>query len=233
MWDFRNESTHPAAGANNAAGRIAGYQPYFFLGREHDNAYKRNVIKTSKGWVRRMNKTDSDGNARQQDEVLVAAGDKLSGGVPDIAMVYATNANGVSYDSAVAQGWGQWSGKDDAVQINVVFNEPIEFKASGNAASIVVANTAAGNNNVAYANNNSYAHAQASVTNANNTLVFRSTGLGAVGTYNIGGQSLTIVGGGHSIHAGGNTSTASARFANLVVTGAVSNNMSTFVVGSL
>lgn len=228
MWDFRNESTHPAAGANNAAGRIAGYQPYYFLGRETDNAYKRNVIKTSKGWVRRENR-----GTRQLDEVLVAAGDKLSGGVPDVAFVYATNANGVSYDTAIAKGWGQWSGKDDAVNINVVFNEPIEFKASGNAASIVVANTAGGNNNVAYANNNSYAHAEASITNANNTLVFRSTGLGVVGTYNIGGQSLSVIGGGHSIHAGGNTSTASARFANLVVTGAVSNNMGTFVVGSI
>lgn len=228
MWDFRNESTHPAAGANNAAGRIAGYQPYYFLGRETDNAYKRNVIKTSKGWVRRENR-----GTRQIDEVLVAAGDKLSGGFPDVAFVYATNANGVSYDTAVAKGWGQWSGKDDAVNINVVFNEPIEFKASGNTASIAVANTAGGNNNNAYANANPYTHAEASITNANNTLVFRNTGPGVVGTYKIAGQTISITGGGHSIHATGNTSAATARFANLVITGAVSNNQGTFVIGAL
>ena len=119
------------------------------------------------------------------------------------------------------------------MNINVVFNEPIEFKASGNTASIAVANTAGGNNNNAYANANPYTHAEASITNANNTLVFRNTGPGVIGTYKIAGQTISITGGGHSIHATGNTSAATARFANLVITGAVSNNQGTFVIGAL
>jgi hypothetical protein len=73
-WDFRRESTATKSGANNVAGILAGYQPF----AEADNiASKRNVIATSKGWVRRQNKTDSDGNKRTMDEVLVAAASRI------------------------------------------------------------------------------------------------------------------------------------------------------------
>lgn len=222
MWDFRNESTHPAAGANNAAGHIAGYRPYYFLGRDTDNAYKRNVIKTSKGWVRRMNKTDSGGNKRTQDEVLVAAGDKLTGGVPDIAEIYVS---------------GSPVGNTSA-NVYVVFNEPIQFKGgnSGNNLSLTVANTAGGNHAVAICNSNPVSNLP---INANNTLVFTyktqggTAGSGAAsGTYQVNAQSITCVGGGASLLAWGNTSIATARFANLTITGAVSNNMGTWTVAS-
>tara|TARA_R100000808_G_C2154623_1_gene165754 strand:+ start:5267 stop:5926 length:660 start_codon:yes stop_codon:yes gene_type:complete len=218
MWDFRNESTHPAAGANNAAGRIAGYQPYYFLGRDSDNAYKRNVIKTDKGWVRRQ--TNS---GRIRDEVLVAAGSKESGGVPDVAQIYVS---------------GSPVGNTNA-NVYVVFNEPVQFVGgnSGNNLSITIANTAGGNHAVAICNSNPVANP---AINANNTLVFvyktqgGTAGSGAAsGTYQVNAQSITVVGGGASLCAWGNTDAGSSRrFANLVITGAVSNNMSTWTVAS-
>ena len=219
MWDFRNESTHPAAGANNAAGRIAGYQPYYFLGRDTDNAYKRNVIKTSKGWVRRQ--TGPSGRIR--DEVLVAAGNKETGGVPDIAQIYVS---------------GSPVGNTSA-NVYVVFNEPIQFKGgnSGNNLSLTIANTAGGNHAVAICNSNPVSNLP---INANNTLVFTyktqggTAGSGAAsGTYQVNAQSITCVGGGASLLAWGNTDGGtSRRFANLTITGAVSNNMGTWTVAS-
>jgi hypothetical protein len=226
MWDFKGESHHPAAGANNAAGRIAGGQPYYFLGRESDNAYKRNVIKTSAGWVRRQT-----ANGRIRDEVLVAAGDKILTGSADICSIYMTNANGVSYDTAVARGDVEWSARADDMYLNVVFNEAIQFAGgtSGNNLTITTANTAAGNHAVWVCNSNPVSNMP---TNANNTLVFHAAGVGVSGTYQVNAQSISVTGGGASLLSWGNTSIATARFANLVITGAVSNNMSTFVVGT-
>jgi hypothetical protein len=226
MWDFKNESGHPAAGANNAAGHIAGGRPFYFLGRESDNAYKRNVIKTSAGWVRRQHGPGT----RVRDEILVAAGDKITTGSADIAEIYLTNANNVTYDTAVARGDTTWSARADDVYLNVVFNEEIQFKGgnSGNNLSITSANTISGNHAVWVCNSNPVANLPG---NANNTLKFHSAGVGVDGTYQVNAQSITVVGGGHSVLSWGNTSIATARYANLVITGAVSNNMSTFVVG--
>jgi hypothetical protein len=214
-WDFRGESTHPAAGANNAAGRIAGYQPFYFLGRDSDNAYKRNVIKTTKGWVRRQNKTDLNSNARTQDEILVAAGDKITTGSPDIAQVYVS---------------GSPVGNTSA-NVYVVFNQAIHFVGgtSGNNMTITLANTAGGNHAVAICNSNPTSHP---LLNANNTLtfVYKTQGGGsgtATGTYQVNAQSISVTGGGHSLRGVG-----TGPYANLVITGAVANNLGTWTVAS-
>jgi hypothetical protein len=217
-WDFRGESTHPYHGANNAAGRIAGYQPYYFLGRDSDNAYKRNVIKTTKGWVRRQNKTDLNSNARTQDEVLVAAGDKIATGSPDIAQIYVS---------------GSPVGNTSA-NVYVVFNQAVHFVGgtSGNNMTITLANTAGGNNATAICNSNPVSHP---LLNANNTLTFvyktqgGTAGSGAAtGTYKVQAQSISVTGGGHSLRG-----VDSGPYANLEITGAVSNNMGSWTVASV
>ena len=98
-WGFKKEGTQSATGA--ASAEIAykdGYQPSP-AGQGFGQAMKekRNVIATSKGWVRREVR-----GSRIIDEVLVAAGDKvaLAGtevlGFPDISQMYVKlNANGV------------------------------------------------------------------------------------------------------------------------------------------
>jgi hypothetical protein len=50
-WGFSRESTQVASGANTVAGIKAGYQPF---AQADTLASKRNVIATSKGWVRRQ-----------------------------------------------------------------------------------------------------------------------------------------------------------------------------------
>ena len=90
-WGFEKEGTQSATGA--ASAEIAykdGYQPSP-AGQGFGQAMKekRNVIATSKGWVRREVR-----GSRIIDETLVAAGDKtaLAGldttGFPDICQMY-------------------------------------------------------------------------------------------------------------------------------------------------
>jgi len=223
LWNFNKESTHPAAGANNDAGRRAGFQPSVD-GDVTNMVGKRNVILTDAGWVFRVNKTDVHGNIRKQEQTIVAANPgSVNNGYnannftfkPDIAQVYVKlNANG--YISA-----------NVAANLYVVYNTPIAHKASGNLISLTIANVTSGNHGVALFSNN----ATARITGANNTLVFKMPKLraGAAGSgkntavYQINAQSLVCVGGGHSLY---NPDKGTTRSANLVLTGAVSNTIS-------
>jgi hypothetical protein len=216
-WDFRRESTATKSGANNVAGILAGYQPFV----EADNiASKRNVIATSKGWVRRQNKTDSDGNKRTMDEVLIAAAPG-SGlyynsntylGKADIAQMYIKlNANSVISANVSAN-------------LYVVFNGPIKFKNSGNAMSINIANTIGGNHAVARFT----AQTSSNLIGANNTLIFTMPklqgGAGSVkATYHINAQAITVTG--MPLYNPEQTTTHSA---NVTITGAVANNLLNF-----
>jgi len=224
LWGFSRESTQVASGANTVAGIVKGYRPLpqsFGIGHSYDapgdSANKRNVIATSKGWVRRINRT-SDGNQRQFDEVLVAA-NPGSGfnytsntylGGPDIVEVYVKlNANGVI--SANASG----------ANLYVVFNMPVHKRPSGNLMSISIANTVGGNHAVAR-----IAAATAARANvANNVMVFTMPALrGGAGsaraTYHINAQSISVTG--NPLY---NPEMGITAAANLVITGAVANNL--------
>lgn len=216
-WGFNRESTQSAAGANTVAGLVKGFQPFY---EAQHPASKRNVIATNVGWVRRTHKT-TDGNARTIDEVVVAANPGISGkdytsntylGGPDITQAYVKlNANG--YVSA-----------NVSANLYVVFNTPVVQRASGNLCSISIANTVSGNHGIAYWSNT----ATARITNANNTLVFALPKLQAGGdgsgtataTYKINAQSISVTG--NPIYNPDDGITAAA---NLVITGAVANNL--------
>lgn len=222
MWDFRRESTQTATGANTEAGRVKGYQPTYAAGDATEYAEKRNTIITQYGWVRRENRTMPGSVNRQLDQIVVAAnpGYNLSyngnnfTGQPDITQVYVKlNANG--YVSANATN----------ANLYVVFNAPINFRASGNLCSITIANTAAGNNAVArFANT----LGQGRIVNANNTLVFRLPRLQAGGagsgrntaTYKINAQTVAVTG--NPLY---DPEVGVYRSANLVITGATANNL--------
>jgi len=225
LWGFSRESNQVASGANTVAGIVKGYRPlpqssgigHSFGTEGGEFANKRNVIATSKGWVRRVNRT-SDGNQRQFDEVLVAA-NPGSGfnytsntylGGPDIVEVYVKlNANGVI--SANASG----------ANLYVVFNMPVHKRPSGNLMSISIANTIGGNHAVAR-----IAAATAARANvANNVMVFTMPALrGGAGsaraTYHINAQSISVTG--NPLY---NPEMGITAAANLVITGAVANNL--------
>ena len=213
-WGFGRESTQVASGANTAAGIVKGFQPFVEAGNE---ASKRNVIITNKGWVRREHR-----GSRQIEEVLVAANPGVPNkdyssntytGNPDIAQIYVKlNANG--YIGANTTG----------ANLHVVFNAPIHHKASGNLCTVVVSNTVGGNiGNTLFANT----AAQSRIINANNTLVFRMPKLqggtgNAKATYKILAQNIRVHQGGNPLY---NPDDGTTQAANLVITGAVSNNL--------
>ena len=218
-WGFDKEGTQNAGGANTEDFLVRGFQPFY----EADSiASKRNVIGTDLGWVRLVNYTDTHGNARKKEEVIVAAhpgggsntyAGPLHLGFPDISQVYVTlNANNVVSANTSAL-------------VHVVFNQPVQVKPSSNVMSITVANTAGGNNINAYL----LAQGAAGNTgiNANNTLIFTTPAIqggtgSAVGTYKVESQSITVAGGGNPIY---NPEIGVYASANLTIVGAVSNNM--------
>jgi hypothetical protein len=178
---------------------------------------KRNVIATSKGWVRREVR-----GSRIIDEPLVAAGDKvaLAGtevlGFPDICQMYVKlNANGViSANVATAN-------------LYVVFNAPVKIKASANLMYIRLANTAGGNSGNAHiTSSNTVA---STVAGSNNQLIFNLPKLqggtgSAKATYKINAQSIGVTGSPvYNPEMSAQTGTA-----NLVITGSVSNNLLNF-----
>ena len=227
LWGFSRESTQVASGANTEAGIRKGYRPLpqsGGIGHSFDTegggyANKRNVIATTKGWVRRINRT-SDGTNRQFDEVLVAAApgggfyytsNTYLGG-PDICEIYVKlNANGVISANVSSN-------------LYVVFNSPVHLRASSNALSINLANTAGGNNGVARI----VASAAARANVANNVMIFTMPKLrggtgSAKATYHINAQSISVTG--NPLYNPEIGITASA---NLVITGAVANNLARF-----
>jgi len=220
-WGFFKEGTQAATGANSIGSDAAykdGYQPSP-AGQGFGQAMKekRNVIATSKGWVRREIR-----GSRTIDEVLVAAGQKqeIAGldtlGFPDITQMYVKlNANGViSANVATAN-------------LYVVFNSAVKIKASANLMYIRLANTAGGNSGNAHIiSSNTVA---STVAGSNNQLIFNLPPLmggtgSAKGTYRINAQSIGVTGSPvYNPELSGQVGTA-----NLVITGSVSNNLLNF-----
>jgi hypothetical protein len=235
LWGFSRESGQVASGANTLAAIVKGNRPLpqsSGVGHSFDNdgagnANKRNVIATSAGWVRRLNKRDTHGNNRQFDEVLVAAnpGGGFSYtantylGNPDIVEIYVKlNANNVISANVSAN-------------LYVVFNMPVHLRASSNALSINISNTAGGNHAVARIALSAAARANV----ANNVMVFtmpklqgRSGAPGLKATYHINAQSISITGGGNPLYNPEAGSNPTRHAANLVITGAVANNLTRF-----
>lgn len=218
-WDFRRESTQAATGANTMAAKAKGYQAKIVGGDGQDaEAEKRNVIASNVGWVRRENRNST----RQIDQILVAANpgsgfsytSNTHTGKSDIVQIYVKlNANGViSANSPISN-------------IYVVFNTPLTRRHSANQITLTVANTAGGNHAVGNFANTA---AQTRIINANNTLVFRVKMQGGTGsakaTYAVNAQSLVAAGIAPLFNPDlGNTALSGT--ANLVITGAVSNNL--------
>jgi hypothetical protein len=225
LWGFSRESTQLASGANTVAGRVKGYQAPFVAGKSTEMVQKRNIIATKNGWVRReirVMPVSVENTTRIIDQEVVDANpgygfDYTANtylGNPDIAQIYVKlNANGFVSANVSAN-------------LYVVFNTPISIKASGNALSITISNTAAGNSGVARFLNTG------SIVNANNTLVFKMPKLQGnthtgnsttmTATYKIGAQTITVTG--NPLYNPDDGAVAGA-FANLVITGAVSNNL--------
>jgi hypothetical protein len=226
LWGFSRESTQVASGANTEASIRKGYRPLPQatgseepdVGGNIQNANKRNVIATTVGWVRRANRVDTHGNVRQVDETLVAAAPG-SGlyytsntylGRPDIVEIFVkTNANNVISANVSAN-------------LYVVFNMPVHLRASSNALSISIANTAGGNHGIARI----AASAAARANVANNVMIFTMPKLqGRTGslkaTYHINAQSITVTG--NPLY---NPEQSTTHAANLVITGAVANGLS-------
>lgn len=233
LWGFSRESTQVASGANTVAGILKGYRPLpqsSGIAHSYDDvgggqANKRNVIATTKGWVRRVNRTKTEAPTVnvQFDEVLVAAApgggyyytSNTYLGAPDIVEIFVKlNANGVISANATSS------------NLYVVFNMPVHKRASGNLMSISIANTVGGNNAVAR-----IAVATAARANvANNVMVFTMPKLqggsgSAKATYHINAQSISVTGGGNPLY---NPEIGITAAANLVITGAVANNLSRF-----
>ena len=171
----------------------------------------RRCIATNDGWVLRRNFTDVHSNARTKDEILVSIGnlgDSSDMGQPSVSTMWLANTSG---GTDIKNGLVNY--------LYVGFDEPVAFANGSAVFTIAVANTVSGNAVNAASNNNI-----ASVTQANNTLVFAFTP-GAVGTYKVQAQNIgnTTAATPYSLNTGG-------EIANLTISAAVSNALSTFSV---
>lgn len=216
MWNFTHESETDSAGANTAAGYIAGNQPF----AEADALpSKRNVIATDLGWVRRQSYVDVHGQLRVKDEVLVAAhpgGNDRGGyansqylGAPDIATMQ-LSTNTVSGISSFLN--------TSLMTLLVTFNEPL--LATSNVS--VVATGRAGTPVFTLTSNSTNSDTGKAVfynEGANNTVVLSAIPGVAAGFYKIRAQSLTVDGG--TLLSQNFDGTA----ANTTITAAVSNTI--------
>jgi hypothetical protein len=231
LWGFGKEPTGAQSGANTQAGIKYGQQPFGGAtdGRE---AWKRNVIATREGWVRRTNVT-KDGANSQRDEILVSANPGILGdgnanvahlGFAEISQIYiSSNSTG-----------GRALQRNATANLYVVFNEPVRHRGGSGFIRLRLANTVGGNTLIATANARSTT-SRTDIINANNTLVFRFVPAVA-GTYKVNANTLAFA----SASGGAFTAnlissvlgTSGADLANTVLTGSVSNNFGTFTVRS-
>ena len=157
---------------------------------------KRSVVATDKGWVKRITYTDVHANERSKDEILV----------PLPGLANSTNMGAADIDDM----WFSTNNVviNNAVNVNLVFNEPIRVTGAW---SLSVANTAGGSAKTATSAGAS------TVVLANNNLVFTFTPT-AAGTYKIQAQTIANTSTGDIVSRNTGTETASK-----VITGAVSN----------
>jgi hypothetical protein len=141
-------------------------------------ASKRNVVATEKGWIRRDVYTDTHGNARSKEEVIVAANPAVAGAFDGYA-----NSAFLGFPSVSVVTLSQppyVAGTEMFVYVS--FNEPVANTGGSPAPTLVVANTASGTDPGTLTGNTS-------ILFADNTLVFSLTPASA-GTYEVGAQTI-------------------------------------------
>ena len=122
-WNWNHEKNIDPASANTLAGYYSGAAPMF----EADSLVsKRNVIATDKGWIRRLQFTDSSGNLRTKDDVLVAAhpGLDVQGGYTNTAYLASPDITIMQLQANTATGVGAFS-NTTPMTVWVSFNEPV------------------------------------------------------------------------------------------------------------
>lgn len=165
---------------------------------------KRNVIKTSAGWVRRQKKTvGSTGTVRTIDEILVTLDGALTSSAPKVVDAYFSNSTYTAGASA---------------SLTVVLSEPLAFNAGSGAVKVNISNTTAGAAIVGTCAANT-----SLITNADNSLVFNFTAAVA-GVYALPAQTLA-----NSTSTAVNLKSTNSGTANAVLT--VSSNVAAAVVG--
>ena len=147
QWGFSRENSQVKSGANTEASLKAGQQPF---GGTTDGIepWKRNVVATTAGWVRRTNKTPTTGAVRQHDEILIAGSPGRESGGGSVAFTYVANTNLGPADISeifVKLNANNVISANVAANLYVVFNQPVHFKASGNSFHLQLSNTAGGN----------------------------------------------------------------------------------------
>ena len=186
QWGFSRESGQTKTGANTQASLVAGFQP--FGGQTDGNEpWKRNVIATTAGWVRRQNKTPTAGTVRQMDEILVAGNPGGPLGTVGTGLTYVANTHLGNPDISeifVKLNANNVISANVSANLYVVFNMPVHIAASGNACFIQLSNTAGGNSG------RCVVRAGTRANGANNILVFTMPELqggtgSAKGTYHI------------------------------------------------
>jgi hypothetical protein len=231
LWGFGKEPTGAQSGANTQAGIKYGQQP-FGGATDGKESWKRNVIATREGWVRRTNVT-KDGANSQRDEILVSANPGiLSDGYANVAHLGFAEISQL-YISSNSTG-GRALQRNATANLYVVFNEPVRHRGGSGFIRLRLANTVGGNTLIATANARSTT-SRTDIINANNTLVFRFVPAVA-GTYKVNANTLAFA----SASGGAFTanlisavlSTNGGELANTVLTGSVSNNFGTFTVRS-
>jgi hypothetical protein len=122
LWKFTdNDTIFSPSGANTKAGLIVAGQ----LIEQSFLKGKRNVIITSAGWVRRTNKTDTHGNVRQHDEILVAA--RPAAGLSYVSNTYMRYPKiSQVYFSSNSTG-GSALQRTKLANCYIVFNHPVVF----------------------------------------------------------------------------------------------------------
>ena len=168
---------------------------------------KRSVIATDRGFVNRITYTDTHGNARIKDEVLV----NLEG---------VANSSNFGAPSITDMWWANNTVANNAVAtLYVSYDEPIAYANSTiGALKIVVANTSGGVSTLVAVSNTT-------IQGANNTLKFTFNATPA-GTYEIQGQTMANAG------ATAITSLKSVNSGNEAITLTFANSVSA-VAGSL
>jgi hypothetical protein len=146
QFGFSRENSRVKSGANTEASLKAGQQP--FAGTTDGNEpWKRNVIATSHGWVRRTNRGTVNGQ-RTHNEILVAGQPGRESGGGSVAFTYVANTNLGPAD--ISEIYVKLNANNVIVanvssNLYVVFNQPVHMRPTGNACYIQLSNTAGGN----------------------------------------------------------------------------------------
>lgn len=166
---------------------------------------KRNVIATNDGWVNRI-----VSGSKVKNEILVSIGnldDAVTMNNPSIAEVYVANSTG---GSTLKTGLTHY--------VYTVYDEPVSFEALTPQGTITISNTASGDDVLTAIMNDD----KTTIINANNTVRYEFSA-NTAGTYKVEAQTIANSANIYSLNATNET-------ANLVISGAVSNALATFII---